>query len=105
MKKVYCSVPGCKNIKNNNINSKVIFHTFPKDNDRRVLWSKRLNITKNVTSNMFICSHHFKESDYFLKIVQSSGNNCLYQCIFCVQPCFILVKLSCRGDNPFLNWN
>lgn len=77
---VYCSVFGCSSRARRN--PELRFHTFPdfKKNfvkivnkngseemvDRRKRWEYVLKMGKKVTSNMLVCSLHFKKEDYMI---------------------------------------
>lgn len=66
----YCCIIGCPNNKRNkNVDSsKVIFHMFPQNDVRRALWIKSLNLTNDVPCNTYVCSIHFNEKDYLVKL-------------------------------------
>lgn len=42
------------------------FHLFPKDEKHRADWIKNLNLTGPIPKTPFVCSQHFKKSDFQL---------------------------------------
>lgn len=67
----YCCVRQCKNTtdftKIHNRDTKGAlkkFHKFPKDEELRKEWVRRLKIGRNPLEHQVVCSDHFKESDY-----------------------------------------
>ncbi|KAH6934721.1 hypothetical protein HPB50_027432 [Hyalomma asiaticum] len=57
-----CSVPQCSN---RAVAGEISLHVFPRDKKLRKLWAAKMRIGKKVTGEMYVCSEHFKQEDYF----------------------------------------
>ncbi|KAL1442655.1 hypothetical protein MTO96_030680 [Rhipicephalus appendiculatus] len=57
-----CSVPQCSN---RAVAGEVSLHVFPRDKKLRKLWEAKMRIGKKVTGEMYACSEHFRQDDYF----------------------------------------
>ncbi|KAL1415988.1 hypothetical protein MTO96_028417 [Rhipicephalus appendiculatus] len=57
-----CSVPQCSD---RAVAGDVSLHVFPRDKKLRKLWAAKMRIGKKVTGEMYACSEHFRQDDYF----------------------------------------
>ncbi|XP_025155997.1 uncharacterized protein LOC112588889 [Harpegnathos saltator] len=70
---VQCCVPKCKNRSDNqnwkktsNVdkNRKITFHSIPKNNTNRNLWTDIINLPPHIPKNARICSDHFSKESF-----------------------------------------
>lgn len=81
-----CNIDRCNNslVATKKLNQNISYHRFPKDEKIRDIWTQRCKRDGKWNDKCcFICSIHFKETDYekyfqseFLKKIQCHRSNC-----------------------------